>query len=104
MGGGEGQEKGDDVLEGWGEGRREGRVDERGEIACSIIAATYAGCRGWEQGRDWRRGEVVEGRGRSRGGVGGGLWPRRLSAAVKTRQSKCKYMVGCHSQSLLAVT
>ena len=38
-------------------------MDERGEIACSIIAATYAGCRGWEQGRDRRRGEVVEGRG-----------------------------------------
>ena len=47
---GEGEEKGDGVLEGWEEGRSEGRVEERGEIACSIITTTYASWRG-------RRGE-----------------------------------------------
>ena len=111
MGGGEGREKGtvywkgggrggprerDSVLEGW----EEGEVEERGEIACSIIATTYAG---------GSRGGVVNERGGKggRGGVGevdgGGLWLQRLSAAVKTRQSKVS-VVGCHSQSPLAGT
>ena len=39
---------GDSVLEGWGKGRKNGRVAERGGIACSIIATAYAGWRGWE--------------------------------------------------------
>ena len=40
------EEKWDGVLEGWEEGRSEGRVEERGEIACSIITTTYASWRG----------------------------------------------------------
>ena len=41
--------EGEGVLEGWGEGRKNERVEERGETACSIIATTYTGWRrGWE--------------------------------------------------------
>ena len=72
-------------------------MEERGEIACSIIATTWAG--------GGSRGGVVNERS-GRGGVGGvdgRLWPQRFSAAVKTRQSKVS-VVGHHSQSLLAVT
>ena len=57
-GGGAGE--GDGVLEGW----EEGRVEERGEIACLIIATTYTG--GGSRGgmvneRSGRGGEGLEG-------------------------------------------
>ena len=42
-----------------------GSVEERGEIACSIIATTDTGWRGWEWGRGRRRGGV--------GGMDGGF-------------------------------
>ena len=63
---GGGAEEGDSVLEGWEEGRKNGRVEERGEIGCSIIATT--GSRLEEVGGQMYTLLRV----RSRGGAGGG--------------------------------